>query len=131
MQQLQEAKQKTDFLPDSNSFRLSPKWTFGYLKVFGLSQNMTYLTGTLKDEGGRTIVETSTRPNYVLVAAFYLPLLLLLIKTFGFHIFIEGSLAQLLLAIPLVCFVLAMILVFSVLRLRNRFERLVQLERLH
>lgn len=112
------------------SFRLSPKWTLGYLKVFGMSQDMTYLIGKLKEEGDKTIIETSARPNYVLVAVFYFPLLLLLLKVFGFQIFIEGTLSQLLLGIPVVCFVFAMIMVFSVLRLRSRFERLMQLERL-
>src|SRR5438309_9799532 len=67
-------------LNEDGSFKLSPKWTLGYLKVFGMSQDMTYLIGTLKEEGSQTIIETITRPNYALVAVFYFPLLLLLIK---------------------------------------------------
>lgn len=112
------------------SFRLYPKWTLGYLNVFGMSQNMTYLIGTLKEDGNKTVIETTTRPNYALIVAFYFPILLLILKVFGFNIFIEGTLTQLLLVIPAVCFVLAAIMVFSVLSLRNRFERLMQLEHL-
>lgn len=117
-------------LNEDGTFKLSPKWTLGSLKVFGMLQDMTYLIGTLKEDGDKTIIETTTRPNYALVAAFYFPLLLLLIKIFGLDIFIEGSLTQLLLVIPVVCFALAVIMVFSVIRLRNRFERLMHLEHL-
>ena len=110
-------------------FTLSPKWTLGHLRVLGMSQDMTFLTGSLRQEGGAIIIETVTRPNYALVAAFYFPLLLVLLKAFGLEIFLKGTLTQLLLAIPPVCSVLAMIMIFSVFRLRNRFERLMQLER--
>jgi hypothetical protein len=116
-------------LQDDGSFKLSPKWTLGFLSVFGMSQDMTYLIGQIKQEGNETIIATSTRPNYALVAAFYLPLVMLFIKAFGLDIFIQGTWPQLLLVIPMPCFVLAMIMVFSVFRLRNRFERLMQLER--
>ena len=115
-------------LNEDGTFKLSPKWTLGSLKVFGMLQDMTYLIGTLKEDGDKTIIETTTRPNYALIAAFYFPLLLLLKKLFGFDIFIEGTLTQLLLVIPAVCFALVLIMVFSVIRLRNRFERLMQLE---
>jgi hypothetical protein len=117
-------------LNEDGTFKLSPKWTLGSLKVFGMLQDMTYLSGTLKEDSNKTIIETTTRPNYALIAAFYFPLLLLLIKLFGFDIFIEGTLTQLLLVIPAVCFVLAVVMAFSVIRLRNRFERLMQLEHL-
>ncbi|HWI89750.1 MAG TPA: hypothetical protein VNT20_00690 [Flavisolibacter sp.] len=117
-------------LNEDGTFKLSPKWTLGSLKVFGMLQDMTYLIGALKKEDDKTIIETTTRPNYALIVAFYFPLLLLLAKLFGFDIFIEGTLTQLLLVIPAVCFVLAVIMAFSVVRLRNRFERLMQLEHL-
>lgn len=117
-------------LNEDGTFKLSPKWTLGSLKVFGMLQDMTYLIGTLKEHGDKTIIETTTRPNYALIAAFYFPLLLLLLKIFGLDIFIEGTLTQLLLVIPVVCSFLALIMVFSVIRLRNRFERLMQLEHL-
>lgn len=115
---------------EDGTFKLSPKWTLGSLKVFGMLQDMTYLIGTLKENSNKTVIQTATRPNYALIVAFYFPLLLLLIKMLGFNIFIEGTLKQLLLVIPTVCFVLALIMVFSVIRLRNRFERLMQLKHL-
>jgi hypothetical protein len=115
---------------EDGTFKLSPKWTLGSLKVFGMLQDMTYLIGTLKEDSDKTVIEITTRPNYALIVAFYFPLLLLLMKMFGFNIFIEGTLTQLLLVIPTVCFALALIMVFSVIRLRNRFERLMQLAHL-
>ena len=113
---------------EDGGFKLSPKWTFGNVRAFGFSQDMVYLIGVLKDEGGKTIIEIATRPNYVLLLAFYFPLLLLLIKLLGFQIFIEGTLGQLLLVIPALCLVFAAIMAFSVIRLRNRFERLMELK---
>jgi hypothetical protein len=115
-------------LNEDGTFKLSPKWTLGSLRVFGMSQDMTYLTGALKEHHGKTIIETTTRPNYVLIVAFYFPLLLLVVKLFGFDI-IEGTLTQFLVFIPPVCFVFGVMMGFSVVRLRNRFERLLQLER--
>jgi hypothetical protein len=54
---------------------------------------------------------------------------MLVLKLFGFDILIEGTLTQFLVFIPPVCFVFGVMRGFSVVRLRNRFERLLQLER--
>jgi len=111
------------------SFKLSPKWTLGYINVFGIPQNFTYLNGQIKSERGKTIIETTTRPNYAIVFAFYFVVLLLLLKVFGVALFIQGTVSDFLFVIPPVLVVMAAMMIFGVVRLRNRFERIMELER--
>ena len=112
--------------PDG-SFKISPKWALGYIKVLGMSQQFSYLIGKLKEENNQTRIEISTRPNYTLVVAFYFLPLLLLLKLFGFNILPEMTMGQLLLTVMVICVALAIIMITGVYMLRNRFERLMQL----
>src|SRR5687768_13838195 len=56
---------------EDGSFRFTPKWTFGAIQGFGFRQSFTYLIGTVIENDGKTIIQTTARPNYVIVAAFY------------------------------------------------------------
>ena len=117
-------------LNEDDSFKLSPKWTFGSLKVFGIQQDMTYLNGKLKEDNGQTIIETMARPNYAIVAIFYFMVLLFVAKLFGINTFFQTSLIETLLAFPIICLPLAGIMIFGAKSLRERFERLMQLNRI-
>lgn len=117
----------TGKLNSDGSFEFSPKWTFGYVKVLGVPQSFTYLNGTIIEENGTTIVETTSRPNYAIVAAFYCMLFLLVARLLGVEIFMQESLSELLLILPVLCVVLAGIMVYGPKKLSMRFERLMQL----
>jgi hypothetical protein len=117
-------------LNDDGTFKLSPRWSLGYLTVFGILQKFTYLNGTVTEEKGKTIIETTARPNYAIVTAFYLMVFVLVAKLIGINTFIRGTLGEMLLAFPILCIVLAGLMVFGAVRIRNRFERLMQLSRL-
>lgn len=119
----------TGKLNSDGSFEFSPKWTFGAVRVFGIPQSMAYLTGTLTEDNGRTVIETTSRPNYTIVAAFYCMVFLLVARLLGIEIFIMVTLTEMLLVFPILCVVLAGVMVFGALRLRLRFERLLQLRR--
>ncbi|MBC7830346.1 MAG: hypothetical protein H7122_21590 [Chitinophagaceae bacterium] len=101
----------------------------GYLTVFGILQKFTYLNGKVTEEKGKTIIETTARPNYAIVTAFYLMAFVLVAKLVGINTFIQGTLGEMLLAFPILCIVLAGLMVFGAVRIRNRFERLMQLSR--
>lgn len=115
-------------LSEDGRFKLSPKWQLGSLKVFGMMGDATYLIGRFREENGKIIIEATTRPNYALVASFYFLFLLLLLRIARVNL-IEGPLSLFALMVLALCTIHAAIMVTGVVRLRNRFERLMQLER--
>jgi hypothetical protein len=119
----------TGKLKNNGSFEFSPKWTFGAVKVFGIPQSMTYLSGTITEDNGKTIIEITSRSNYVMVVFFYFLIFTLVAKLFDINTFMQATLTEMLLAIPIICLVLAGIMTLGAIRLRDRFERLMQLRR--
>jgi hypothetical protein len=107
-------------LSDDDSFKLHPKWSFGYITGFGSPQDFTYLIGTIEEVNSRVIIKSITRPNYINIGFFYL---LIFIMVGGV---LKGNFQ--LLAIAPVCLVFAGVMIFGAKRLRNRFERMMDLK---
>ena len=120
------SKNITGKVKEDGSFKLTPKWTFGYASGFDGS-DLTYLFGKLTAENNKTIIKINTRPNYAGVFFFYFLILLLILKIAGFNILPDVKLVYMICLAPLFCFILALVMIFGVIRLRIRFERLMEL----
>ena len=116
----------TGKLKEDGSFRFTPKWTFGVIRGFGF-QSFTYLIGTIAENNGKTVIQTKARPNYGIVAAFYCAVFVMFAKLFGVNILRNETVSEVFRSFSLLCFVLAGLMIFGALRLRSRFERLMQL----
>lgn len=117
----------TGKLYDDGSFRFWPKWTFASLNVIGFPKNLAYLTCTLKEVDSKTFIQTIARPNYGMVSAFYLMIILLLAKLTGINTFFDVSFEKMAVVFLIMGIVLAALMVMGAVSLRNRFERLMQL----
>ena len=115
-------------LYDDGSFRFWPKWTFASLNVIGFPKNLAYLTCTLKEEESRTYIQTIARPNYTMVTAFYLMIIVLLAKLIGINTYIDVPFEEMAVVFLILGLVLAALMVLGAVRLRKRFERLMQLK---
>src|SRR5215204_6048986 len=73
----------TGKVKEDGSFRFTPKWTFGVIQGFGFRRSFTYLIGTVVENDGETIIQTTARPNYGIVAAFYCGVFIIIAKLFG------------------------------------------------
>jgi hypothetical protein len=118
----------TGRLNPDNTFRLTHKWAFGY--VSGMPDgSLVYLTGRLKRDGNNTTIETTVRPNFVIVLFLYLIAILFFLELFGVATIIEGPRIFAIFFLPLFWFILLGIILFTTSQLRNRFERLLNLHR--
>lgn len=113
---------------DDGNFRLSPKWQFGYVRGLGFGSSLSYLTGNIIDENGKTKITTVARPNYVLVLFFYAFPLLLIARLFGINTF-DASLIDMLLMAVIFPAVLSPVMIFGATRLRHHFEEHMNLVR--
>ena len=89
---------------------------------------MAYLNCTLKEEDRKTYIQTIARPNYTMVAAFYLMIIVLLAKLIGINTYIDFPLADMALVFLILGLVLAALMVLGAVSLRNSFEGLMQLK---
>jgi hypothetical protein len=114
-------------LNDDNSFNLTQKLPFGPNKIDS-PNGIAYLSGTIRQEGDKTIIETILKPNTGFVLMFYL-LIILFGRVLLGNIRIEGS-NMVLFLILLFVWLFVFRLLFTITNgLRNRFERLLQLRR--
>ena len=82
----------------------------------------------LKEEDRKTFIQTIARPNYTVLTAFYLMIIILLAKLIGINTYIDFPLADMALVFLILGLVLAALMVLGAVSLRNRFERLMQLK---
>jgi len=118
----------TGSLDIDNSFRITHKWTMGYIKGGG---SFVYMTGEIKTENNQTIIETTVKPNIVIVFFLYFMVGLFLCELFGIKTMLEGP--RFLMILTLALFSLILLGLINVMGngLRNRFERLLKLESLN
>lgn len=117
----------TGNLNDDNSFKFTHKWTFGYIRW--IENSFAYLTGTIRQEGDKTIIDTTLRPNSGIVLFFYILLVLFLCELFGIQTMLKGPKIYLLLFLPFFDLILVGLMLYMTNGLRNRFERIMQLKR--
>jgi CBS domain containing-hemolysin-like protein len=117
----------TGRLNSDGSFKLTHKWSFAVIRW--IENSPAYLSGTLTAEGNTTIIETTLRPNSGLVMFFYLLTILFVCELFGINTFIQGSKTFKLLFFPFFNLILFGLMKMFTTGLRNRFERLLRLQR--
>lgn len=117
----------TGKLNDDNSFKFTHKWTFGYSRW--TENSFAYLTGTIREEGDKTVIDTTLRPNSGIVLFFYILLVLFLCDLFGIQTMLKGPKIYLLLILSFFDLLLAGLMLYVTNGHRNRFERIMQLKR--
>ncbi len=118
----------TGALNADNSFTLTHKWTFGYIRGFG-GNSFVYLKGTITSEGSKTIINTALRPNMGLTIFLYLSGGLFLCELFGIQTMLEGPRIPIILTLLLFELIIGGLVLMMTKGLRNRFERMLQLPR--
>jgi len=121
-------------LNDDDSFKLRPKLSIGFQGILGsqgiwFAQSPTYITGSLKEENGNTIIEIISRPNFSFIILFYLIAMTVISEALGISKFTQASLSEIFFEFIPICIVVVLLMIFAVKRLRNRFERLLNLIR--
>jgi hypothetical protein len=109
------------------SFKLTHKWSFAVIRW--MENSPAYLSGTLIADGNKTIIDTTLRPNSGLVLFFYLLTVLFVCELLGIDTFIQGPKTFKLLFFPFFNLILFGLMKMFTTGLRNRFERLLQLQR--
>jgi hypothetical protein len=116
----------TGRLNPDNTFRISNKWSFAY--VSGVTNySLICLNGSLKRDGNSTIIETTSRPNIVILLFLYLIAILFLLELFGMTTMIEGPKIYTLLFLPFFWVILFGITTFEAKNLQKRFERMLRI----
>ena len=114
-------------LSEDNTFKFSPKWTLGSITVLGFHQDFTYLKGSLQQKQDKVIIKTQTRPNYLLVAIFYSLVFGFIIEVFNFNGFESNFPRSIFFVFFIFSLIFAALMLFTTVRLKNRFERLMGL----
>ena len=117
----------TGRLNKDGSFKLTHKWSFA---VMGWIENSpAYLSGTLTVDNNKTIIDTTLRPNSAFVMFFYILTVLFVCELLEIDTFIQGPKTFKLLFFPFFNLILFGLMKMFTTGLRNRFERLLQLQR--
>lgn len=114
----------TGKVSNDNTFKLYPKLSMG-VKVFGVVQSVAVLTGRLEPASGQTNIVVEVRPNHALLLAFYLVLLILILKLAGMFISRTGDGWIMAVALFFMLLFIRSLIHFSMGRLKNRFERVM------
>lgn len=107
---------------EDNTFQLHSKLSMG-INVIGTMQNFVLLAGKLEQQKERTQINIEVRPNYSVLFAFYLILLIFIFKLV--EVFISNMFSDWMLAIFLFLFIVFVrsLIYFSIGQLKNRFEK--------
>ena len=116
----------TGRLNGDGSFKLKHKWSFA---VIGWMENSpAYLSGTLTVDNNNTIIDTTLRPNSAFVMFFYLLTILFVCDLLEIDTFIQGPKTFKLIFYPFFNLILFGVMKMFTTGLRNRFEKLLQLQ---
>ena len=107
---------------DDYTFKLYSKLSLG-IEVFNMPQNTAIITGKLEtQQDEQTIIYAEVRPNYFVLFALYLILVMFVFKLVDF--FVSGRQDWFSITVLFILFiVLRSHIHFSIGRLKNRFER--------
>jgi hypothetical protein len=93
------------------------------IEVFGVVQSVSLMTGKFEAEGEQTNIIVEVRPNYAVLSAFYLILLIFLLKLFSLFNSNTESEWILVAALFIILIFIRGLIHFSMGRLKNMFER--------
>ncbi|MEP7232983.1 MAG: hypothetical protein ABI691_22175 [Ginsengibacter sp.] len=117
----------TGKLNDDNSFKLTHKWSLGYIRW--IENSFAYITGTIKQDGDITVIYTTLRPNSGIVLFFYIFVVLFLCELVGIHTMLEAPKIFILFFIPFFDLILFGLMFMMTNGLINRFEKILQLQK--
>jgi hypothetical protein len=107
---------------NDNTFKLYPKFSMG-VEVFGVVQSVSVITGTIEADGSQTHINVEVRPNYAVLCAFYLILLIFVLKLVGLFTSSTENDWILVVGLFIMLIFIRSLIHFSMGRLKNRFER--------
>jgi len=113
---------KGRFIND-DTFIVSTKWSLVVIRW--IESDLVYLKGNIFSEGNKTLVQISIQPNSGLIIAFYGSIILFLCYLIGITPFSDRVLSKQILTFPLLALSFRSIIRFSTLRMKRRFERLL------
>ncbi len=116
----------TGKLHSDNSFILTHKWAFGYIRGLG-GNSFVYLKGTITTDGAKTIIKTTLRPNIGLTFFLYLIGVFFLCELFDVKTMLQGPRIPMLLTLLLFELIIGGLIFMMTNGLRNRFERILKL----
>src|SRR6187402_1504911 len=96
---------------NDNTFIASPKWSLVVIRW--VESDLTYLKGTISHEGNKTLIDTTIRPNSVLVISFYAILVWTFFELFGITDILKNGPRSNYLIFPFFTILLGTIMVFS------------------
>jgi hypothetical protein len=112
---------------EDNKFELYSKLSFG-IEVFNMPQHTAIITGKLEPQDGeQTIIHAKVRPNYFVLFALYLILMIFIFKLVG--LFVSEGEDWLVTILLFILFIFLRSLIhFSIGRLKNRFEKFMSVK---
>ena len=93
------------------------------VKVFGIVQSVSVITGRLEPEGEQTHINVEVRPNYAVLFAFYLMLLFFLFELVGLYTSSTETDRILAVVLFIMLIFIRSLIYFSMGSLKSRFER--------
>ena len=118
----------TGTLKEDDTFKLTHKWAFGYIRGFG-GNSLIYLTGKIESQNDRTIINTLIRPNIGLTFFLYVLTILFICEVLGIKTMLDESRFTVSLLLLLFMIILTGVIYLMTNGLNNRFERILQLQR--
>lgn len=115
-------------LNDDDTFKVSPKWSFGSFKVLGVEQDLTFIIGKISKQKKGTTIETIVRPNHAILIIFYFFIFLTITELFGLTTLLGGKGKISLLMFPLMALFFAGIMRVSIIKMKCQFENLMKLD---
>lgn len=109
---------------NDNTFKIYPKLSMG-IELFGMVQSAAWITGKLVPDGDQTNICLELRPNYVALLAFYIILLIIILKIIGLIVSRTESDWIVIGGLFLSLVIIRSVIHFSIGRLKRRFERLM------
>lgn len=115
----------TGKLNEDNSFQLTHKWSFSFIRWIETSP--AYINGTIKTDNNRTVIQISIRPNSMFVLSFYGLTVYFIYSFLQPKIFSDEVAIFKLIFIPILELILYAIMMSYTSGLRKNFERAMHL----
>ncbi len=115
----------TGKLNEDNSFQLTHKWSFSFIRW--IETNPAYINGIIETDDNRTVIMISVRPNSIFVLSFYCLLVYFIYNLFQPNLFTDEAAIFKLIFIPFFELILYTLMISYTSGLRKNFERAMHL----
>ena len=115
----------TGKLNEDNSFQLTHKWSFSFIRWIETSP--AYINGTIETDDSKTVIKTSVRPNSIFVLSFYFLIVYFIYNLFQPNLFTDEAAIFKLIFIPFFELILYALMISYTSGLRKNFERAMHL----